>query len=568
MVQQNASLAALLDAPENPFGEFNTPERLTEIEQRTGIWTLHPTLTAIHDTAAYSGRLSAWGLLVALLSRTSGSIPPHVVLVDPNGRPGSTVHTGASLSYPTIFLGSTGDGKGLLTGLMDETCPARGAVVTMGTGQGLAKSFAENRMVTHGEDGKRLRDPYEVRLWHSRSVSQEVDEFEGMRAEFERAGSQTLPMLRSLTQGKRCGMTNGDKTRTVMLPPHTYRFTTVYVTQPENLDTLMAYYKGGDPQRFTFAPVREYRPRIAPSHPVTIPRAQHPMLGTSTAAINGGVMINTGSSWDEYPTTESVSDEPYVHDPVWVHWSPQMHTDIPTMRAAIDSGRKSPYRKAGTARPDEVAAETAALVRSHMVLATIKTSAMVTALLGVTTPADTATHMHMTDLAWTVAQSVTEVSMGELAGCFEAAVDSAIRQDAAASKRQGRGNKIARDAQVEAQIDGAEQAMVPSLSALIRLRADNPEGTHSVRDVARTAGRMSSTEARDALDALLTTTEFGGVVAVERIGKRYRATDEIMRADITVNYLDTVRPGWDRTPFEAPIDPTAAFNAVVAGVGA
>lgn len=563
MVQQNGALAALLECAENPFGTYNTPDRIRDIEARTGVWSAHPRMTVISEIAAWHG-LNPWGLLAGIIARTAGAIPPHVMLVDRHGNAGATVHTGTSLDLPVMEVGKTGHGKSLLTGTLDELVPAHGVVVPGGTGQGLVKAFAEAYTATQDADGKRI-PPVDMRRWKARSVSQETDEFDFMRKEFERAGSQTLSLLRSLTMGKLAGMQNGDKTRNAQLPPHTYRFSAVYVTQADTLDSLMALYKYGDPQRFLFAPVKTYRPEPRPAVMPTWTPVMHPMLGLRTMSPYGHAMV-TGSDWDSYPDEEPLADRPYTHAPVWLHWSPQMHVDVPALRQELALMDVMPYRKAGTMTDEERALETAASVRSHFVLTRIKVSAILTAVLGITSPADTPDHLYMDDLAWQIAGAAMDVSMGELAGCFETAKDAALLEERALGGGQGRRNKIARDVQVETQLDGMEQALVPALSALIRLRADYPDNAYTVRDICRVAGRTTATDARDALESLLTSTEFGGVIAVERIGKRYRATDEIMRAKTATEYLDSVRPGWDRSPFVERVDPAVAFTAVVGGV--
>lgn len=553
------SLKALLDVAENPFGKHTTTASLNELEQRTNIWNAHINLTLVHQHAAWEKDVSAWGLLAGILSRVSSHIPPNVVLVDKHGRTGSTIRKGMSLNLPVVMTGRTGANKGALGKCVDEIITPFNEPTPGGTGQGLVKTWAEKKVLKEDASGNAM-PPVDTLQWAQRCVVQDVNEFEFLQEEFARRGSQTKALLRSLTMGELAGMQNSEAARNMALPPHSYRWAPIWYTQPHALDTWIASYRGGDPQRALYAPVKEYRKDIP--RPARKPQAitfPHPVI-SRTANVKWGGATNVYAGYPQ-PDVE-VYNSPTVVAPVWVHWSPSMAADIEMMRRELDELDTEPY---GFLDYDEETEQTdiGVSVRSHLILTTIKVAALLTFALGITDQRDNTFNVHISDVAWNVAKAMMELSQAELAGAFDTAKHEARKAAKAEGKQRGYVNHMTKTTQTELGYEEVEQSLDKVTGALIRLRAENPDKYHGKRDIQRRAKGTNAAGVADTLSNLIVPRDTAGVdvpiVFAEKDGASYRASDALMSSPAAQEYLKQMGLTW--TAPVPRVDPEALFAA-------
>lgn len=575
--QSTPQLQALLDVAVNPFGEKSSVAFLDSVEAATGLWNLHPKLQYIYQLARYEG-VNPFGLAIGLYVRTASHVPPNVVLVDKDGRPRGGLRSGTSLNLSGVLVGRTGSNKTNLESVLDsELLPFTESVVG-GTGQGLIKAYLSKNTKTKDQDGNPLPEPQDVVTWKRRGLTQSVDEFKFLREEFGRANSQTLSLLRTIVMGKKAGMENSDETRNATLPANLYRFTSLWYAQPVALDTLMAFFAEGDPQRFAYAPVKEYGHRALAARPATRPiykKTSHPVMYAALDPATHPKLFGGVPMWDIFPVEEPYGKLAYP-EPVWVHWCQSMHTEVPQMRRELDELIQEPYADyEGDEGEATYARELQAEVRSHLVLTTIKLAAAVTFYIGDTDPRDTSTDVHISEIGWAAAKAHMQVSTAELAGCFHHAKWDAARQRRAVARNHGEHLKVSKDTQDDLEQTALDKAALAVLRALARLRADNPDQFQPERTIHQQAtGNHTSKSLKGALGMFKTTIVLDGseFVPVELSGNCYRASDALMQVPAIQTYLDKWRPGWRAKVFTnssaSASDPSATFEAVVAGARA
>lgn len=400
----------------NPFGEPSDVEWLNQFEQSTDFWNRSPQLQKVAHIAAVK-EISPWGLLLAVQLHRLSHIPPNVVLVDRDGTPDTIggLFGGTSLNMFAGLVGETGDGKSSVFKKASGLLPPSHTPISDGTGQGLVKSIAETEKVTT-EDGQKLSEPYYITRFNRHSLVVHAPEIGTLSSEFAREGSKTASMMRSLWSGETVGMTTGDRDRRVTLPSNMYRIVGMWGVQPEKAAAIIEDVDGGDPQRFAWAPVWEYREKsdlLAVRHDpgqVTFPLPVFGQVGSNPFGVSGGEMPTEYRDGDPLPA------------PIWVQWSHDMCTDVTAFNNEFKKSKRAfggPYNDRDPAQAEEYRA---LKVKSHFVLTRIKLAAIMGFLHGRPDP---------TNLDWELAGYQMEVSTRELAGIWkrtnQAVLDAIVR---------------------------------------------------------------------------------------------------------------------------------------------
>ncbi len=404
-------LAALVVLPDtDPFGEPITRARLDEIEASFpgGFWNATPQLQYVAAVAAEQG-VSPWGVLeLAQLHRLS-HIPPNVVLVDRAGKPGTSLVDGTSLNGFGAVVAPPGGGKSVCYRVASGILPPKSIPVPDGTGQGILRNFAETQTVRRDEENKPLPEPYRITRFHRHEMTIHAPEIKSLNAEFMREGTKTDTILRSLWVGETVGMNNADLDRRVVIPPNMVRLAAAWGVQPVNAVAILSQAADGTPQRFTWAPAKECR---KPSPPRT-PAPQGVTFPMPTFTAQGPFSSSDATMPTEIRDTDGYEALP---EPIWVAWSPKMRVEITAMRAEIDALEdREPY---ADIPPDQQAAEEALLMKSHLILTTIKQAAMMGFIHGRANPSD---------LDWDLACLQMEVSTAEMAGVWKRCVEVRYR---------------------------------------------------------------------------------------------------------------------------------------------
>ena len=550
---KNAALQAMLEVKKNPFGAALTHARIRELTD--WMWSTDPMLRHIRDVAAYTG-VHPLALFSAVKANYATRISPAVVLVNKKGKVGQFHSEGGSLNCGYILVGESGDNKSLVLKSARGICPPYTEPFTGATGQGVVKSYNKLFTPTHDEDGNEIENPEPYLQWYTRSFFWQCNEFKNISAEFERAGSRTADMVREMLMGEVTGMKNADGTRNGILPAMLYRYVSLWIGTPGMLAYLMALYEGGDPQRHNFSPVAE-DPDFPPPVPATLPvfarNNLHPVDYIGQVA--GGAKFPNGS-WNPFPVKEKY-DNLYRPDPVWVHWSPLMETEVPALQTAVRSKNKALFPDYSNWDEDAQAAKLERDVRSHLIFTVIKDAAITTFLLGDTDPRDTKTDLYISDRAWRIAKACASVTEGMLAGVFEAAKWTATREEKAEGGKRGRTNRITKVVEAEVEETELDKANDTVLKVLARKRAKSPDSFVTAREIQQGCRGVSAATAKNVLTALKKPVPVAGVdtpvLAVEtRPDGGCRASDAFMRSPSTIAYLNGAVPGWNSSPFAPP----------------
>ena len=385
----------------NPFGKELERGWLTDLENSTDFWNRSPQLQAVAWAAAQE-KISPWGLLMGVQLHQLSHVKPTVVLVKRNGQAGTSLFSGTSLNMFGGLTGDSGAGKSMTFKLAMELLPPAHTPISDGTGQGLVKSIAETEKVTM-EDGQKLPEPYYVTRFNRHSLVIHAPEIKTLNAEFAREASKTDSMMRSMWSGETVGMTTGDRDRRVTLPSNMYRVVGMWGVQAINAGAILAGSGDGTPQRWLWMPVAEYRigihaTRVNPGQ-VTFPTPVFGQVGANPFGTSGG----------ELPTEYRDGDP--LPPPIWVHWSPQMHTDIAALQARREALLdREPHAQNLTNEQKD--AELAVAMESHLILTRIKLAAIMGFLHGRPNP---------TDEDWELAGIQLQVSVRELSGTWIAA---------------------------------------------------------------------------------------------------------------------------------------------------
>ena len=391
--------APMFTSVANPFGAPITRARLTEIENSYpgGFWNATPPLQKIAAEAA-AKRVSPVGVLTLLQEHRATHVPPNVVLVQTDGTCGMVLGDGTSLNGFTSIVSRPGGGKTVTFKVATALSPHIGVACPDGTSQGIVRHLAKTVTRTKDEEGKPLPAPVQETVFHTHAVMVHAPEIGTLNAEFERSGSKTAPMMRSMWIGETVGMNNGESERKVIIPPNMARICGAWGVHPVKAVAILAQADEGTPQRFVWAPAKEIR-TPAPARKPAPQGVSFPMPEFTPPG-------NTAFGSTDMPPTIDLKD-PVYPEPIWVHWSPQMKVDIAAFRAAEDAlYDREPY---AIRTPEQADAEQALLMRSHFLLTTIKSAVKMGWLHGRANPSD---------LDWELAKIQMLVSEAELAGAW------------------------------------------------------------------------------------------------------------------------------------------------------
>lgn len=407
----------------NPFGEPTTQELLDEIEQKYDFWNATPQLQLIAQRAEEED-ISAWGLLAALMAHRASHVAPNVVLVKKRGGEGTSLSEGTSLNGFFGLVGESGGNKSVTFRVASSMIPPSGVPLPDGTGQGLVRKVAETAKVTKDAEGKPLDDPYTVVRFHRHSLTLHAPEVKTLNAEFAREGTKTSAIMCSMWVGETVGMSNADKERDAFIPANMARIVGIWGVQPQNAFAILSLAEDGTPQRFLWAPTDETRDVVrTPAPPLTT--FPFPVFGKTPPEIAMGSSLPkeiriTGNAM------VADDDDTKLPTPIWVHWSPQMHTDILAFQAARKAARPANLYDDMT---DEQRLKREALAfQSHFILSRIKAATWLGWLWGVGEP---------TDLEWRLSEAFMSVVMGEAAGLWKRGRESALREAAGRGETRG-----------------------------------------------------------------------------------------------------------------------------------
>lgn len=424
----------------NPFGEPITREWLTELENSTNFWNSTPQLQYI-AWIAHTKDVSAWGLLMGCQLHRLSHVPPTVVLVQRDGTPDTLggLFGGTSLNMFGSLTADSGGGKSITFKLASSLVPPIHTPISDGTGQGLVKSIAETEKVT-SEDGQKLAEPYYITRFHRHSLVVHAPEIKTLNAEFAREASKTDSMMRSMWSGETVGMTTGDKDRRVNIPPNLYRVVGMWGVQAVNATAILAGADDGTPQRFLWMPGEEFRmnlTRVQVHQQVTFPFPTFGQVGGNPFGVSGGELPTEYRDGDPLPA------------PIWVHWSPKMTQEIKALQQQRKMLRdRDPY---ADLTEEQIAAERAVTMQSHLTLTRIKSAAMFAFLHGRANP---------TDDDWELAGIQLQVSISELAGVWKRAEDA--RKKESREKGKSRGYEVL----------GTQEVMETAFDENVRVTAD------------------------------------------------------------------------------------------------
>jgi hypothetical protein len=185
---------------------------------------------------------SPWAVLGSTILHVLHYVPPWVTLPPLIGGRGS-------FNLFVANVGPTGAAKGAAERVAEEafdlnelpiyTAPA-------GSGEGLTHQYAHFSQKTGEVE------------WDRTAVIFTAPEVDVLTALHTRQGSTLSPQLRAAFSGERLGFAYVDRTRRLMLAPHSYRFGFVVGVQPERAAALLEQQSaGGMPQRFIWLPATD-----------------------------------------------------------------------------------------------------------------------------------------------------------------------------------------------------------------------------------------------------------------------------------------------------------------------
>jgi hypothetical protein len=389
----------------NPFGEPITRSWLADLELRTDFWNSTPQLQYIAHKAA-AKKVSPWGLLALTQEHRATHVNPNVVLVPRDGVPGTSLVSGTSLNGFVGLVSPPGGGKSVTFQLAAEIMPPASIPVPDGTGQGMVRNLAKTETRTKDEENKPLPKPVRLTVFHRHEMMVHAPEVKSLNAEFMREGSKTDTIMRSLWVGETVGMNNADTDRRVVIPPNMVRVCGGWGVQPVNAVAILSQAADGTPQRFVWAPAQEYRT----PYPSRTPPPQGVTFPIPTFTVQGPF----GSS--DMPMELEDGGYEQLPQPIWVQWSPKMHTEIAAMRAEIEAlSDREPYERR---TPEQRAHEQMLTMRAHIVLTTIKQAVKMGWIHGRPSPSDQ---------DWDLARIQMDVSTAELAGVWQECAQAAMR---------------------------------------------------------------------------------------------------------------------------------------------
>lgn len=456
---------------ENPFGKPTTRAFLDAVEAPrvefggVGFWDVTPQLQRI-AAEAQGKRVSPWGALVGCMAHRASHVPPNVVLVDAEGNSGTDLGEGTSVNGFFGLVAPPGGGKSVTFKLASKLIPPNGYAIPDGTGQGIVKMLAETKTVTKDDEGKTLDEPYQVIRFHRHHLVIHAPEVKTLNAEFSREGSKTADMMRSIWAGETVGMTNADKERNAAVPPNMSRVCGVWGVQPQNATAILAQAEDGTPQRFVWAPAKEYRSGINRTPPPPGTDFPFPIFGTHPL----GVVLPKELRFDTALPT-----------PIWVRWSPLMKQNITEFYAEQNqSDDRDPYADISE---EKALSEEKLTMKAHLMLTRIKIAVWVGWIHGRPEPSD---------LDWVLSGFILAVSVSEMAGIWKRCQEAVLKE----ATGKGKTRAFELNATDTAKLTLKDAAVVKTADAIFKKLLEGPLRERDVRQRCSTDQKL---HAKDAL---------------------------------------------------------------------
>lgn len=203
-------------------------------------WTSRESLRTIY-VAAMSGMAAPWAVLGCCAAKVLAMAPPHIVLPDIIGGPGS-------LNWFCALAAVSGGGKGAALQVMDRLIKSTVIQKNIGSGEGMIDAYKRPRDKDVEDDHGGIHE----------SIMFVADEIDSFAAHQSRSGATILPTLRSAFSG----VTLGASTKAsggFHLPAQSYRLTLIIGAQPSRASAILDDSYGGTPQRFMWFPATDSR---------------------------------------------------------------------------------------------------------------------------------------------------------------------------------------------------------------------------------------------------------------------------------------------------------------------
>ena len=227
-----------------------TPEKVADIIPRSPFtdddefWDSNELLRGIHDYA-HAHYASAWGVLMATVTRAAAVIPFNVVEVTPG--------IGMSpLNILTACVGPSGSGKDRAWGLACDLIPGvRHEIAAATSGEGLAATYGE-RVYDTDENGRTDRKNMHFELETSTQTIV-MSEVVGLKALMNRSGSTLQEAILKGWAGQGLASQNRDRQKRLSMPERGYRLSMYLGVQPAEASVFVDGAGSGWTQRFLFA---------------------------------------------------------------------------------------------------------------------------------------------------------------------------------------------------------------------------------------------------------------------------------------------------------------------------
>ena len=194
------------------------------INDESEFWSATEQLKLIYQWARAS-YVAPWALLVAVLPRVIATTGPHVMLPGPPAP--------ASLNMGVTLVGRSGAGKGVTDKLSRVVWPADIHEEGLGSGQGIAELFKEQK---NPED----------RIDRALITVSEIDHLTALNAG---QGNNTRAALKAALTGDRLGSKGASAATTRAVPADSYRLCLSISAQFGHCGVLLDDVSGGTPQR-------------------------------------------------------------------------------------------------------------------------------------------------------------------------------------------------------------------------------------------------------------------------------------------------------------------------------
>lgn len=229
-------------------------------------WSATDQLKLIYQWARAS-YVAPWGLLASILPRVIATTGPHVMLPGPPAP--------ASLNMGIVLVGRSGAGKGVNDKLSRVVWPADIHEEGLGSGQGIAELFKEQ---------KNPKD----RIDRALITVSEIDHLTALNAG---QGNNTRAAVKAALTGDRLGSKGASAATTRAVPADSYRLCLSISAQFGHCGVLLDDVSGGTPQRLLWMPVTD------PDMPKELGPTPDRVLDTnlpSWARTGGQVLIQYG----------------------------------------------------------------------------------------------------------------------------------------------------------------------------------------------------------------------------------------------------------------------------------